>query len=184
MEVLSFLASCLMYVFTILHSVTLLTLAFQLRDEEDPKELNSRQAEERAQLKREVYQKIQTKIFARCRDYAERGYVVRCADGHTRSGHPGIHVLSLDAQEAAACNCTKAANATYPCPKCLVSSAMLHRPTVTGTALAPVRTVADMEEVVKAARKAGLMTSEADKILREHGLHAVEVSDLFLHPNP
>lgn len=101
-----------------------LTHPFQLRDEEDPKELNSRETEERAQLKREVYHEIESKIFARCNRYADKGYIVNCADGHTRVGHPGIHVLSLDAQEAAACNCTKAANASHPCPKpCLIGPA-------------------------------------------------------------
>lgn len=38
-----------------------------------------------------------------------------------------------------------------------------------------MRAVSDMKRVVEAARKAGLMTSEADRILRDHGLHAVDV---------
>ena len=39
-----------------------------------------------------------------------------------------------------------------------------------------MRTIDGMKRVVAAAREAGLMTSEADRILREHGLHAVDVS--------
>ena len=52
---------------------------------------------------------------------------------------------------------------------------MLHRPSLASE----MRTIDGMKHVVAAAREAGLMTSEADRILREHGLHAVDVSILL-----
>jgi hypothetical protein len=89
----------------------------------------------------------------------------------TRILHPGILIGSQDGEEASYFCACRAANANYPCPKCLVHKSELHCITKSFKD----RTSESMRAVLERASKA---TSKAakEKILQEHGLHDIKVS--------
>ncbi|VDC05924.1 unnamed protein product [Peniophora sp. CBMAI 1063] len=121
-------------------------------------------------FKRGLYQKVLAKVVRSGRDRSHGGAVIECSDDVTRVVHPSVHILSLDAEEASHCNCTRGPMANHPCPKCNV-----HRKHL-GDILSRnhvLRTKDKMREILKKARAMG-STSEAEKLLKKHGLHDVE----------
>lgn len=108
----------------------------------------------------------------RCRSH--NGDAHLCADGVTRVLYPGILIESQDAEEAAYfCGC-RAAGANHPCPKCLISHSDLHN--ITGKT-ATLRTTENMQAVIALSLKAKTKGARED-ILKSHGLHNVEVSQI------
>lgn len=96
-----------------------------------------------------------------------------CADGINRILHPGILIESQDAEEAAYfCGC-RAASANHPCPKCLVAQSDLHN--IVGNF--ELRTPQSMQAVLTRASKAKNKTMK-EKILKDNGMHDIEVSFL------
>jgi len=87
-----------------------------------------------------------------------------------RNLYPGIHIESLDGEEAAAFCCCRGALANHPCPKCLAHKTQLHEVTKSFTP----RTVESMREVVRRAAAAASKTA-AENILKGYGLHNVDV---------
>jgi hypothetical protein len=82
----------------------------------------------------------------------------------------GILIESQDAEEAAYfCGC-RAASANHPCPKCLVAQPDLHN--ILGDF--ELRTLQSMRLVLMKASEAKTKT-EKEKILKENGMHNVEV---------
>ena len=131
------------------------------------------QKEEFARFKNEVYQKVLQKVFSSLRHRSHNGDAHLCADGITRVLYPGILIESQDAEEAAYfCGC-RAAGANYPCPKCLVFHSDLHN---TGK-FAELRTPENMKAVIVLASKAKTKGAR-EKILKDHGLHNVKVSQI------
>ncbi len=111
-------------------------------------------------------------MFSSLRHRSHNGDAHLCADGITRVLYPGILIESQDAEEAAYfCGC-RAAGANYPCPKCLVFHSDLHN--IAGK-FAELRTPENMKAVIVLASKAKTKGAR-EKILKDHGLHNVEVS--------
>ncbi|VDB88187.1 unnamed protein product [Peniophora sp. CBMAI 1063] len=123
-----------------------------------------------ARFKRRLYQKVLGRIWDTCRKKAKNGGAVECSDLVTRSLHPAVHVLSLDAEEAGHCNCTRGPKANYPCPKCLVYKK--HLADITSRTHPP-RTKEGMQRILKRAREAGTL-GEAEKLLKKHGIYDVD----------
>jgi hypothetical protein len=141
-------------------------------DPSDPSSRSASQKEEFSRFKNEVYQKVLQKVFSSLRHRSHNGDAHLCADGITRVLYPGILIESQDAEEAAYfCGC-RAAGANHPCPKCLVLHSDLHN--ITGK-FAELRTPENMKAVIILASKAKTKGAR-EKILKDHGLHDVEVS--------
>lgn len=118
-----------------------------------------------------MYQKVLKKVFRTLKTRSQNGEAHRCADGVNRVLHPGILIESQDAEEAAYfCGC-RAASAKHPCPKCLVSQSELHN--ISGNY--KLRTPQTMRAVIIKASKAKTKTAK-EKILKDHGMHFIEVS--------
>jgi hypothetical protein len=83
---------------------------------------------------------------------------------------PGILIESQDAEDAAYfCGC-RAARATHPCPKCLVSHSELHEVSANFTLRTPTNMHAALEKVPSAKTK-----GEKERILVKYGLHDIPV---------
>lgn len=101
---------------------------------------------------------------------SHQGDIFHCGSGEKIIGYPGILIESLDGEEAA-CFCSVfAANANYPCPKCLAHKDELDKIDKQFT----LRTPENMRQVLSRARAAATFGEKA-RILQEHGLHDVEV---------
>ncbi len=90
---------------------------------EDPAHLSDCGAAETlefAQFKREIYQKVLRWVFATVGQRSRQGEAHLCSDDITRILQPGILMASLDGEESSYFCACRAANANYPCPKCLV----------------------------------------------------------------
>jgi hypothetical protein len=142
-------------------------------DPSDPSSRSASQKEEFSRFKNEVYQKVLQKVFSSLQHRSHNGDAHLCAaDGITRVLYPGILIESQDAEEAAYfCGC-RAAGANHPCPKCLVLHSDLHN--ISGK-FAELRTPENMKAVIILASKAKTKGAR-EKILKDHGLHNVEVS--------
>jgi len=147
----------------------------QPEDPSDPKDRKASETLDFAQFKREIYQKVLAKVFQTTRGPSNHGVAVRCGDTTIRNVYPGIHIESLDGEEAAAFCCCRAALANYPCPKCLVHKAQLQEVTKSFTP----RTVESMREVIQQAAVAQSKTA-TENILKEYGLHNIEVSICYM----
>lgn len=124
-----------------------------------------------AHFKREVYHKVGDAIFSSLVHRSHFGDTMRCGDDTVRVLYPGVLIESLDHEEATILACVRAANANYPCIKCLVPKSELHN--IDGHFAR--RTVAAMQDVLERASNAKTET-EREKILKDVGLHAVHVS--------
>jgi len=113
-------------------------------------------------------------IFKSLRHRSHGGDAHRCADGISRILYPGILIESQDAEEAAYfCGC-RAARATHPCPKCLVSHSELHEVSANFTLRTPTNMRAALEKVASAKTK-----GEKQRILVKYGLHDIPVRTFF-----
>ncbi|KAJ7076256.1 hypothetical protein B0H15DRAFT_790797 [Mycena belliarum] len=110
-------------------------------DPSDPSNRKAPETLEFAKYKMEVYQKVLAVIFRSLKSRSRNGEPIRCPDHVARIFHPGFLINSLDGKEAAYFNACRAALANFPCPKCLVSKADLHRITSSFT----IRTSATMK---------------------------------------
>jgi hypothetical protein len=120
-----------------------------------------------------MYQRCLDIMFAKMRQASWRGETWEFGDGVTRMAHPDFLIKSVDYQEATMlCSC-RAGFANFPCPKCLVEKALLHK----CTAMFKLRTKSDMlrvyDEVDAEHRK-----TYKEALLKECGLHATRVSFL------
>jgi len=145
----------------------------QIIDTSDPSSRSSAETEEFAHFKRDIYQKVLKTVFKSLKHRSHNGDTNRCSDGISRILYPGILIESQDAEEAAYfCGC-RAARATHPCPKCLVSHSELHK--ILGNF--KLRTPNNMRAVLE--KVAGMKTKgEKQRILVEHGLHNIPVCSL------
>lgn len=148
-----------------------LTYSAQVIDQADPSDRNTKETLEWAHFKREVYHKVGETIFNSLVHRSHIGDTLRCGDNVVRVLHPGVLIESLDHEEATILACVRAANANFPCIKCLVPKSELH--TIDGH-FAP-RTVTAMQDVLKRASNAKT-DADREKILKDVGLHAVPVS--------
>jgi hypothetical protein len=145
----------------------------QIIDSSDPSSRSSAETEGFAHFKRDIYQKVLKIIFKSLRDRSHSGDAHRCADDISRILYPGILIESQDAEEAAYfCGC-RAARATHPCPKCLVSHSELHNVFGNFTPRTPDNMRAALEEVASAKTK-----GEKQRILIMYGLHDIPVRTL------
>ena len=90
----------------------------------------------------------------------------------TRILYPGILIESQDGEEASYFCACRAATANHPCPKCLVHKSQLHRIT---KSFEPW-TSESMRLVLQRASQATSKTAK-EKILQDHGLHDIKVSN-------
>lgn len=142
----------------------------QIEDPSDPTSRSTAEKEEFARFKREVYQKVLKRVFRSLKQRSQNGEAHRCSDGIIRVLYPGILIESQDAEEAAYfCGC-RAASASHPCPKCLVSQQDLHN--ISGNF--ELRTPESMQEVLGRVSSAQTKASK-ERILKDNGLHDVEV---------
>jgi hypothetical protein len=147
----------------------------QIIDTSDPSSRSSAETEEFAHFKRDIYQKVLKIIFESLRRRSHDGDTHRCADGISRILHPGILIESQDAEEAAYfCGC-RAARATHPCPKCLVSHSELHEIFGNFELRTPDNMRAALQKVASAKTKA-----DRQRILVKYGLHDIPVRLLHL----
>ena len=145
----------------------------QVIDTSDPSSRSAAETEEFAHFKRDIYQKVLKIIFKSLKRRSHDGDTHRCADGISRILYPGILIESQDAEEAAYfCGC-RAAAATHPCPKCLVSHSELHE--IFGTF--ELRTPNNMRAVLQTVASAKTK-GEKQRILVKHGLHNIPVRSL------
>lgn len=147
----------------------------QIIDTSDPSSRSSAETEGFAHFKRDIYQKVLKIVFQSLRHRSHDGEAHRCAGGISRILYPGILIESQDAEEAAYfCGC-RAARATHPCPKCLVSHSELHEIFGNFELRTPSNMRAALRRVASAETKA-----ERQRILVKYGLHDVPVR--LLHP--
>jgi len=145
----------------------------QIIDPSDPSSRSSVESEEFAHFKRDIYQKVLTIVFKSLRNRSRNGDAHRCGDGISRILYPGILIESQDAEEAAYfCGC-RAARATHPCPKCLVSHSELHNIFGNFKPRTPNDMQAALDKVTHAKTKA-----EKQRILVKYGLHNIKVCSL------
>ena len=123
-----------------------------------------------AHFKREVYQKILSRIFASLQPRSQRGETHHCNDGISRILYPGVLIESQDGEEASYFCACRAATANFPCPKCLVHKSNLSNITKT---FEP-RTSVSMQFVLELASQATSKSSK-ERILQDHGLHDIKV---------
>ena len=148
----------------------------QIIDTSDPSSRSSSETEEFAHFKRDIYQKVLKIIFHSLRRRSHDGEAHRCADNISRILYPGILIESQDAEEAAYfCGC-RAARATHPCPKCLVSHSELHN--IFGNF--ELRTLNNMRAALRRVASAETK-AERQRILVNYGLHDIPVR--LLHPH-
>ncbi|TFK47051.1 hypothetical protein OE88DRAFT_1774381 [Heliocybe sulcata] len=139
-----------------------------IKDPEDPTGRNHRETVEFQQFRRTVYQKVLAHVFKSLRRRSWLGETLKCGDSQIRTLYPDMLILSLDGEEAANFCACRATLANYPCPKCLVDKAHLHR--LSGS-FEP-RTSASMTNVIHKARAASSNHAK-EKILMGHGLHDI-----------
>ncbi|THU78014.1 hypothetical protein K435DRAFT_701045, partial [Dendrothele bispora CBS 962.96] len=128
----------------------------------------------------EVYHDILKVVFGSLQKPAKIGECINCTDEVTRVLFPGISYAGLDGEEAWAYPCSRAANANFPYPHCLV----LHHELDLITGVFPLQTTASMVSVFCRARVAPTAT-EKSNILKLVGLH--DVANFFwslLHSDP
>jgi len=128
-----------------------------------------------AVYKRTVYQKVLGKIFERVQELAKLGFAMQFGDGNVYIVHPGLFIISMDAEEVAIFMACKSHNADVPCPRCLVRHAQLHLISQPCTR----RTTASMQAALAAARAPTCSAKQHNEILQNNGLHNVDVS-LFI----
>jgi hypothetical protein len=151
----------------------------QIIDHSDPSSRSSAETEEFAHFKRDIYQKVLKIVFKSVKHRSHNGDTHRCADGINRILYPDILIASQDAEEAAYfCGC-RAAGATHPCPKCLVSHSELHE--IFGKF--ELRTPTKMRAVLKQVSTAKTKT-EKQRILVRYGLHEISVRHCHIHLAP
>ena len=148
----------------------------QIEDPAHPSDRGAAETLEFAHFKREVYQKILSRIFASLQSRSQCGETHSCNDGISRILYPGVLIESQDGEEASYFCACRAATANFPCPKCLVHKSNLSNITKTFEA----RTSASMQFVLELASKATTKTSK-EKILQDHGLHDIKVRGLPSH---
>ncbi|KAF8581179.1 hypothetical protein K439DRAFT_1647974 [Ramaria rubella] len=144
----------------------------------DPSDSADRKASEKVAFglfKQEVYHKVLRIVFKSLKGPSKRGETVKCADEIACVFFPGIHIQSLDEEEAVASCATCGASADHPCPRCLVHHDDLHKCTLQGV----LCTVKVMHDVYKQAKNAHTK-AEVEKILWQHGLHLVENAFWFI----
>jgi hypothetical protein len=142
----------------------------QINDPSDPSSRTSVETEEFAHFKRNIYQKVLEIIFKSLKHRSHNGDTHCCADGINRILYPGILIESQDAEEAAYfCGC-RAARATHPCPKCLVSHSELHNIFGNFKLRTPGNMQAALAKVSSSKTKA-----EKQRILVKYGLHDISV---------
>jgi hypothetical protein len=128
-----------------------------------------------ARARSELHQKIDDRVFKNMRKAGRTGAVYLCGDHITRCLHPSILILALDGEEACHVLGCRAAGANFPCPKCLVPKHLQHRLDLSFTR----RTPQLMKEKLDAAR-AATTKAEFEQILKDVGIHDIEVSARML----
>lgn len=112
-------------------------------------------------------------IFRSVEEPSHQGDTLRCGDGMIRIGHPGILIESVDGEEAA-CFCSVfSANANHPCPKCLVHKSQLADVDKKFTSRTP-----ELMRSVLAEANAAANETKRKEVLKEYGLHPIEVRSL------
>jgi hypothetical protein len=116
----------------------------QPEDPSDPKDRKASETLEFAQFKHEIYQKILAIVFQTIRRPLNHGVAIQCGNTTICNLYLGIHIESLDGEEAAAFCCCQVALANYLCPKCLAHKAQLHEVTKSFTP----RAVESMQDII------------------------------------
>jgi hypothetical protein len=107
------------------------------------------------------------------RHASHHGEVMNCGDSITRRNYIDILVLSLDGK-AAWCYCgTRAYPANFPCPRCMV-----HREQLDDLLDDSLPRTTDWMRRVYEEAQTKHTKGEKDQLLRDHGLHSVEVGSL------
>ncbi|EIM79745.1 uncharacterized protein STEHIDRAFT_116235 [Stereum hirsutum FP-91666 SS1] len=138
----------------------------EIPDPDDPDDRNTQESDEFASFKRSVYQAVLGYIFHALLLLSCLGEAIKCGDTEIRVAHPGIFIVSLDAEEAANFECVKHARANHPCPNCLVGKCNLHKL----NSSFEVRTIQAMRAVLRRVELASTK-GEAERLLQEYGLH-------------
>lgn len=109
-------------------------------------------------------------IFRPVRTRSACGSSVLCGDNITRVLYPGFLIHAVDGEEAYCLCGTRGVQANYPCPRCLT-----HRHSFAQLSMPPeIRYQYSMQAIYFKAVK--LSATAAEKLLKDTGLHMVEVS--------
>ena len=146
----------------------------QLRDELNPSGEGPTN-EDFTLFKMQVYHKVLAQIFDGFEGKSHNGVLVKFADAIFRIGHPGVLIISLDAEEAPIFNACKSHNARLPCPRCLVTHDELDQLGCRFT----LRTVGDMRSIILNMRASSLNRVAQNTVLTQNGLRNVEVCVIF-----
>ncbi|KAA1474760.1 hypothetical protein DENSPDRAFT_906474 [Dentipellis sp. KUC8613] len=120
-------------------------------------------------FKTDVYHKVVDKVFEPIREHSHVGDTVTCGDDIARVLYPGIHIISIDHEEACKACGTRASPATYPCPRCLIRNDEQHNLSIERE----LRTTESMQAIYLEAKAASSRTAR-EAILQKYGLHFVE----------
>jgi hypothetical protein len=146
----------------------------QVGDPHDPKSRTESQKAAFAFFKRSIYHQVLIIALKPLQHPSEYGEAVTCSDSVQRVLTTGIIIQSVDGEEATCTCATRGPSALHPCSRCLVHKDELTKP----TKAFPFRTTQTMIDVVQAARTAR-SKKQAEEILRDNGLHIVDVSDFL-----
>ena len=142
----------------------------KIEDPAHPTDRGAAETLEFAQFKREIYQKVLRRVFATVGQRSRQGEAHLCSDNITRVLQSGILIASLDGEESSYFCACRAANANYPCPKCLVHKSELHRVTKSFN----IQTSETMCSVIELASQETSKSSK-EKVLQGYGLHDIRV---------
>ena len=147
----------------------------KIKDPGDPDSRTQSQKEAFADFKRDIQHKaIGVMLCSLCMP-SKSGMTHRCGDHVRRVCYPGIPIKSLDGEEACAVCLTKAANANYPCAKCLVHQTDLDKI----DKQFPLRTSASMHAVYMESLAKSTLAA-ANDFRKEYGIQGTEVRDYHI----
>lgn len=140
----------------------------------DPDDRTNEEKIEFARFKAQIYQDVLDIIFAKTSRASWTGIALRCGDFIDRIYFPGLHIKSLDGEEAGHFCCTRASQANHPCPRCMVYKSELDQI----SRVFPNRTPENMKRVYEQVQSATTKTAK-NNLLISHGLHNTYVKCSF-----
>lgn len=147
----------------------------KIKDPGDPDSRTQAQREAFADFKRDIEHKATGVMLHSLLMPSRSGMTQNCGDKKRRVGYPGIPIISIDGEEACAICLTKAANANYPCAKCLVHQSNLDKI----DKQYPLRASADMRAVYMESLTKSTATA-ANDLRKEYGIQGTEVNTIVL----
>jgi hypothetical protein len=126
-----------------------------------------------ARGKASIYQQAEALLFRKTHEASWNGTVVKGGDGTTRRHYVDVLIKSLDGKAACGVCATRGPMANFPCAKCLVGHDEQHAVNLNF----PLRHKEWMKRVFAEAQSKKTK-KDKESVLKNHGLHDVEVSRL------